>query len=78
MVNSRGKDVTTEDGRVMNSYSEEYRKYCEAKTVLKRFKVKKTRQKYLAEVYTKRGQEGYQALYDEMMLIWEWRKGQEK
>jgi len=25
-------------------------------------------------VFEKRGQDGYQALYDEMMLIWEWRK----
>ena len=70
----RGKDITTEDGRVMNTYSEEYRRYCEARTVFKRFKVKKTRQKYLADVYDKRGQEGYQALYDEMMKLWEWRK----
>ena len=62
----------------MNTYSEEYRCYCEAKTVFKRFKVKKTRQKYLAEVYTKRGPEGHQVLYDEMMRLWEWRKGQEK
>ena len=78
MVNSRGTDVTTEDGRVMNTYSEDYRRYCEARTVLRRFKVKKTRQKYLAEVYSKRGPDGYQALYDEMMLIWEWRKQNEQ
>jgi hypothetical protein len=73
-VNSKGKDITTEDGRVMNTYSEEYRRYCEARTVFKRFKVKKTRQKYLADVYDKRGQQGYQDLYDEMMRLWEWRK----
>ena len=76
-MESKGTDITTEDGRVMNTYSEDYRRYCEARTVLKRFKVKKTRQKYLAEVYSKRGSEGYQALYDEMMLIWEWRKKNE-
>ena len=35
MVSSRGKDITIEDGRVLNSYSEEYRKYCDAATVLK-------------------------------------------
>ena len=58
-MSSRGKDITTEDGRVLNSYSEEYRKYCDAITVLKRFKTKKTRQKVLAEVYDKRGQQGY-------------------
>ena len=74
MEPTRGKDITTEDGRVMNTYSEEYRRYCEARTVFKRFKVKKTRQKYLAEVYSKRGPDGYQALYDEMMRLWEWRK----
>lgn len=58
----------------MNSYSEDYRRYCEARTVLKRFKVKKTRQKYLEEVYKHRGPQGYQDLYDEMLRLWEWRK----
>jgi hypothetical protein len=78
MVSSRGKDITTEDGRVLNSYSEEYRKYCDAITVLKRFKTKKTRQKFLADVYDKRGPQGYQELYDEMMKIWKWRKENEQ
>lgn len=70
----RGRDVKLPDGRVVNSYSEDYRRYCEAKTVFKRFKVKKTRQKYLADVYAKRGQKGYEDLYNEMMRIWEWEK----
>lgn len=70
----RGRDVKLPDGRVVNSYSEEYRRYCEAKTVFKRFKVKRTRQKYLADVYAKRGPQGHQDLYDEMMRIWEWEK----
>ena len=74
----KGKDITTEDGRVMNTYSEEYRRYCEARTVFKRFKVKKTRQKYLADVYDKRGPQGHQDLYDEMMRLWEWRKKNEQ
>ena len=74
----RGHDVKLPDGRVVNSWSEEYRRYCEAKTVFKRFKVKKTRQKYLADVYAKRGPDGYQDLYDEMLRIWKWEKGNKK
>ena len=74
----KGRDVKLPDGRVVNSWSEEYRRYCEAKTVFKRFKVKKTRQKYLADVYEKRGPQGYQDLYDEMLRIWEWEKANKK
>ena len=74
----RGRDVKLPDGRVVNSWSEEYRRYTEAKTVFKRFKVKKTRQKYLADVLAKRGPQGHQDLYDEMMRIWEWEKVNKK
>lgn len=70
----KGRDVKLPDGRVVNSWSEDYRRYCEAKTVFKRFKVKKTRQKYLADVYEKRGPQGYQDLYDEMMRIYKHQK----
>lgn len=74
----RGRDVKLPDGRVVNSYSEDYRRYCEAKNVFKRFKVKRTRQKYLADVYRERGPQGHQDLYDEMMRIWEWEKVNKK
>lgn len=72
----RGKDVELLDGRVVNSYSEEWRCHCEAKWVFKRFRTKNTRQKYLAEVFKERGQKGYEQLYEEMMRIWKHKQGE--
>lgn len=66
--------VTLSDGRVVHNYSEEYRLYCEARWVMKRYRTKNTRQKYLAEVYGQRGQKGYQDLYDELMRQWKHKK----
>ena len=71
---TRGSDITLPDGRVANSYSEEYRCHCEAKWVFKRYRSKRTRQEYLREVFKERGQKGYQQLYDEMMRIWTHKK----
>jgi hypothetical protein len=70
----RGNDVTLIDGRVVNTYSEEYRCYTEAMWVFKRFRTKNTRQKYLAEVYKERGQKGYDQLYAEMLRIWNYKQ----
>ena len=58
------------DGRIVSSYSEEYRMYTEAKWVLKRYKVKRTRQLYLAEVAKMRGRAAYDSLRVAMMEIW--------
>ena len=71
----RGKDVKTVDGRVVNSYSEEWRCHCEANMVFKKYRTKNTRQKYLAEVFRLRGQAGYQQLYDEMLRIHKFQRG---
>lgn len=75
---TRGHDITLPDGRVVNSYSEEYRCHCEAKWVFKRFRNKNTRRQYLMEVYKIRGEKGYQQLYDEMMRIHLHKKGEVK
>ena len=63
--------VRLPDGREVGSYSEEYRLYTEAKAVLKRFKVKRTRQLHLAEVAKMRGHAGYEQLRQAMLEIYE-------
>ena len=70
----RGKDVKTIDGRIVNSYSEEWRCHCEAKWVFKKFRSKRTRQEYLREVWKNRGQAGYDQLYAEMLRIHNYKK----
>ena len=58
------------NGRAVGSYSDEYRVYCEAKWVFRKFRTKRTRQLYLQEVATVRGQAGYDKLYAAMLDIW--------
>jgi hypothetical protein len=58
-------------GKLVSSYSEEFRLYTEAKWVFKRFRTKRTRQLYLAEVANLRGQTAYHRLRDAMTEIWE-------
>jgi hypothetical protein len=70
--------VTLSDGRVVHNYSEEYRLYCEAKWLMKKYRTKNTRQKYLADVHEKRGVEGYKVLYDELLRQWKHNKEAEK
>lgn len=55
----------------MGSYSEEYRRYHEAKWVLRRFRVKRTRQEYLAKVQELRGQQAMLELREEMLKLWQ-------
>jgi hypothetical protein len=58
------------DGTTVGNYSEEYRLYAEAKSVLKRFRTRKTRQLHLARVAELRGQSGYNALRNAMLKIY--------
>lgn len=58
------------DGRSVGSYSDEYRVYCEAKWVLRRYRTKRTRQVYLQEVANVRGEVGYNKLRNQMLKIW--------
>lgn len=59
------------DGREVGSYSDEYRLFTEARDVLRRFKVKRTRQLHLAKVAEMRGQAGYERLRNAMLEIYE-------
>lgn len=58
-------------GELVSSYSEAFRLYTEARWVFKRFRTKRTRQLYLAEVATMRGPVAYNELRDAMTKIWE-------
>ena len=58
------------DGRAVGSYSDEFRVYCEAKWVFRKFRTKRTRQLYLSQVADVRGQAGYAKLYAAMLDIW--------
>jgi hypothetical protein len=57
-------------GKLVSSYSEEFRLYTEARWVFKRFRTKRTRQLYLAEVANLRGKVAYDRLRDAMIEIW--------
>jgi hypothetical protein len=59
------------NGQTVGNYSEEYRLYAEARTVLKRFRTRKTRQLHLARVAEVRGRTGYDALRNAMLEIYE-------
>lgn len=69
--------VRLPDGREVGSYSDEYRLFTEARDVLKRFKVKRTRQLHLAKVAEMRGQAGYEQLRNAMLEIYEREKNEQ-
>lgn len=62
--------VELSDGRVVGSYSEEYRRYCEAVWVLKKKRSKRTRIEYLDGVAEKRGRKAREELREEMLRVW--------
>lgn len=66
--------IKTEDGRRLGLQSEEYRRYCEARYVLTKYRSKLTRQKYLANVGATRNQRAAVELRAEMLVIWNHRK----
>ena len=68
--------VRLPNGRAVGSYSDEFRVYCEAKWVFRKFRTKRTRQLYLSEVANVRGQAGYDKLYAAMLDIWKRKQGQ--
>lgn len=65
-----GRLLHLPNGQTVGSYSEEYRLYAEAKSVLKRFRTRKTRQLHLARVAELRGHAGYDALRNAMLEIY--------
>jgi hypothetical protein len=66
--------VTLPDGRQVGNYSEAHRLYNEARWVLRRYRVKSTRQAYLRRVAEQRGSEAAWALREEMLTLWEQRR----
>ena len=77
-VHERARIVTTVDGREMGNYSGEWRRYCEAKYVLKTFRSKRTRQGYLHRIQEIRVEHAMWELREEMMRLWTWKEGQKK
>ena len=69
-VHPTSRLVHLPNGRAVGSYSDEYRVYCEAKWVFRKFRTKRTRQLYLQEVANVRGEAGYVKLYAAMLDIW--------
>ena len=65
-----GRLLHLPNGQTVGSYSEEYRLYAEAKSVLKRFRTRKTRQLHLQKVAELRGNAGYHALRNAMLEIY--------
>lgn len=73
-VHSAAKIVKTVDGREMGNYSFEWRVYCEASYVLKRFRSKNTRRGYLQRIGEIRGEKMVEILKAEMLLLWQWKE----
>ena len=70
-VHPGGRLLRLPNGQTVGNYSEEFRLYAEAKSVLKRFRTRKTRQLHLARVAELRGHAGYDALRNAMLEIYE-------
>jgi len=66
-----GRLLHLPNGQTVGSYSEEYRLYAEARSVLKRFRTRKTRQLHLARVAEVRGHASYDKLRNAMLAIYE-------
>lgn len=75
-IHAGSRLVTLPDGRVVGSHSEDYRRYCEAKWVLKKKRTKNTRQAYLVAVQEQRGLQAAIELREEMKTIWHWQQSQ--
>lgn len=70
LVHPDARLVALEYGGQVGNYSEAWRRYCEARYVLKKRRNKNTRQAYLATVIEKRGEQSARELREEMMRIW--------
>jgi hypothetical protein len=66
--------VRLPDGREVGSYSEAFRRYCEAAWVLRKKRTKRTRMEYLDGVLEKRGRQAYEDLREEMLTLWQSRQ----
>lgn len=73
-VHPAARLVALEYGGKVGNHSEEWRRHCEARWVLKKKRTKNTRQAYLAAVIEKRGEQSARELREEMKRIWIWRE----
>lgn len=69
-VHAGAKVVRVPDGREMGTYTEEWRRYCEATWLLRKKRAKRTRQDYLDLVQEKRGVQARLDLREELLIIW--------
>ena len=69
MRNLKSNKIKTLDGRELDSWSEEYRLYCEAKHILTTYKTSQERQWWLMKIKDKRGIDGYNIVRNEMIRI---------
>jgi hypothetical protein len=67
---SSAKLALTIDGRELDTYSEDYRRYCEAQHMFKAYRTKKTRQAALARIEKARGEPAMLELRAEMFRLW--------
>ena len=67
---SNARLALTIDGRELDTCSEGYRLYCEARHMFKAYRTKKTRQAALARIERARGEAGMLALRVEMYRLW--------
>ena len=63
------RKVTTPMGQQVDSDSEEYRSWCEAKHVMKITK-KVDRQRYMGDILRIRGEKAHQQLAEKVLAIW--------
>ena len=77
-VHPSARMVRLSYGAVVSSYSEAYRRYCEASWVLKKFRSKRTRMQYLAAVARRRGEQAAAELRAEMLRVWQHKEQSKK
>lgn len=69
-VASSARQGLTIDGRELDTWSEAWRKYCEARHMFKAYRTKKTRQAALARIEKVRGEPAMLELRAEMFRLW--------
>lgn len=63
------KNKKTIDGRILNTWSEEYRLYCEAKNIIEN-KTTNEIKEYLDRIKIKRGMKGYEYIRNEINKLY--------
>lgn len=74
-VHEHARIVRLPNGEEVGNYTEAFRRWHEAAWVLKRYRSKRTRLEYLSAVEDKRGTQARNELREEMLKVWNWKKG---